>query len=214
MAADWLEAIDNYCERTGPELFSEPLNAASNAAFLIAAFLLWRRYRAAGVRDKGAAFLIVMVAVVGVGSLSFHTFANRLTMMADVIPIVVFVLSFMAVGFRRLAGLGAKGFALIYSVFFAAAFALGKLPPEMALNGSVGYLPCLMVLVVLAAICRDVQAKKSLAASAGLFTLSLVMRTGDAAWCEMLPIGTHFIWHCLNGVLLWRLVRSVMDARR
>ena len=40
---NWLESIDLYCERTGPELWSEPLNALSNLAFIGVAALLWRR---------------------------------------------------------------------------------------------------------------------------------------------------------------------------
>ena len=31
------EQMDNYCERVGPEFWSEPLNAVTNAAFLVAA---------------------------------------------------------------------------------------------------------------------------------------------------------------------------------
>ena len=34
---DLMQAIDGYCERTGPEYWSEPVNAVTNAAFLIAA---------------------------------------------------------------------------------------------------------------------------------------------------------------------------------
>ena len=48
---NWLESIDLYCERTGPELWSEPLNALSNLAFIGVAALLWRR---AGGRHSSA----------------------------------------------------------------------------------------------------------------------------------------------------------------
>ncbi|NBO19828.1 MAG: hypothetical protein EBV03_11540 [Proteobacteria bacterium] len=209
---DWLAAIDNYCERTGPELFSEPLNAASNAAFLIAAWLLWQRYRQTGAKDAPLVFLIAMVAVVGVGSLGFHLLATPLAMMGDVIPIMVFVLSYLSVAFRRLAKFGTVGMLIIYGLFFAAAFALERVPPELALNGSLGYVPCLAVLLVLAAALRGTPQGAHVLASAGVFALSLSLRTGDMAWCEAIPIGTHFLWHCLNGVLLFRLVRVLMPA--
>jgi len=45
---DWFAPIDAYCERLGPGLLAEPLNALSNAAFFIAA--LW----AARAGDRGA----------------------------------------------------------------------------------------------------------------------------------------------------------------
>ena len=38
--------LDKYCERTAAELFNEPLNAITNLAFLLAAYLAWRRFRA------------------------------------------------------------------------------------------------------------------------------------------------------------------------
>jgi len=34
---DWTAKLDLYCERTGPELFSEPVNALTNIAFFLAA---------------------------------------------------------------------------------------------------------------------------------------------------------------------------------
>ena len=40
---NWAENIDLYCERTGPGLWAEPLNALSNLAFIAVAVILWRR---------------------------------------------------------------------------------------------------------------------------------------------------------------------------
>ena len=37
MPESWLTPIDNYCERLGPGLWAEPLNAATNGAVLAAA---------------------------------------------------------------------------------------------------------------------------------------------------------------------------------
>ena len=34
---DWSAPIDAYCERLGPQFWAEPVNAATNGAFLIAA---------------------------------------------------------------------------------------------------------------------------------------------------------------------------------
>ncbi len=51
----WLTPIDNYCERLGPGFRAEPLNAATNGAFLAAALyalVLWRRMRATIVHSS------------------------------------------------------------------------------------------------------------------------------------------------------------------
>ncbi|CAN0216748.1 unnamed protein product, partial [Chrysoparadoxa australica] len=36
---DWTRAVDGYCERMGPEFWSEPMNAVRNAAFGLAAVI-------------------------------------------------------------------------------------------------------------------------------------------------------------------------------
>jgi hypothetical protein len=209
---DLLAPIDNYCERLDASLFAEPLNAVTNGAFLLAAWLLYRSYRASGRKDGEALSLIALVAVVGLGSLSFHTFANHLTMLADVIPIGVFVLTYIWVGFRRLLGWGCRRTLAAMLVFLCVAPMMGAVPPALAMNGSIAYMPCLGVLLFLAARLKmrgHAQAKRLLAAS-GIFVLSLGLRSVDMQWCDSLPMGTHFLWHSLNGVLLYLLVASVM----
>ena len=37
MPSSWFEPVDLYCERTDPGYWSEPLNALSNASFILAA---------------------------------------------------------------------------------------------------------------------------------------------------------------------------------
>jgi len=44
--------IDLYCERLGPGIWAEPINALTNLAFLVAAFAAWRladQYRSLSV---------------------------------------------------------------------------------------------------------------------------------------------------------------------
>ena len=43
---------------------------------------------------------------------------------------------------------------------------------------------------------------RGLAIGAGLLVLSLAFRTLDEPVCEAIPMGTHFMWHVLNGVML------------
>jgi hypothetical protein len=123
-------------------------------------------------------------------------------MLGDVIPILLFVLLYIGFGFRRLAGYGVMPLLGVYGVFFAMASQLGGVPEEWAFNGSIAYAPCLMVLMALAVASRKKYpaVAKGLWGSAALFFVSLAFRSGDMAWCVGLPVGTHFLWHCLNGV--------------
>lgn len=98
----WTDAIDSYCERTDASYWAEPVNALSNLSFVVAAVVAWRIARTAG--DRPAQLLAVAAALVGVGSFLFHTHATRWALQADVWPIRVFVLLYVAVAVVRLLG--------------------------------------------------------------------------------------------------------------
>src|SRR3546814_920827 len=50
--------------------------------------------------------------------------------------------------------------------------------------------------------------------AAGVFAFSLALRTADLPLCVTLPSGTHFLWHALNAVVLYSLVRTMMRHGR
>ena len=109
----WSEAVDLYCERTDASFWSEPVNALSNAAFLVAAALALDLWRRGDRKDWPALALIVIVAAVGVGSFVFHTVATRAAILADVIPIAVFIYGYLLLALRRFVHLRAIAAAAI-----------------------------------------------------------------------------------------------------
>jgi len=44
-----------------------------------------------------------------------------------------------------------------------------------------------------------------------IFSVSLLLRTVDPLVCPVLPVGTHFAWHLLNAVVLYRAMRLLID---
>jgi peptidoglycan/LPS O-acetylase OafA/YrhL len=90
---DWTRAIDAYCERTDPSYWSEPINAVTNAAFLVAAFVMWRRTR--GLQMPLATTLVIILAAIGVGSYLFHTHGQVWAALADTAPILLFILVYI-----------------------------------------------------------------------------------------------------------------------
>ena len=93
---DWGAKIYNYCERGGdPAFWAEPLNAVSNAAFIIAALFATREFflRPSGQRGLAEAGLILLVYVIGIGNFLFHTYATRWASIADTAPIGLFMLA-------------------------------------------------------------------------------------------------------------------------
>jgi Ceramidase len=218
---DWQQAVDIYCERTSPAFWAEPLNAASNVAFPMAALWAAITARKRGITDPVIWLLIALAASIGLGSFLFHTFANRWSEYADTIPIWSFVALFVFVAVHRIGGVK-PGRLLAMALAVAAVVTIAFLatgegtPAHTApepLNGSGQYAPAMLALFAFAAISqwRGHPMRHWIAAAALVFLLSLTFRTYDIALCQQLPIGTHFIWHLLNatmiGILLQVLVR-------
>jgi Ceramidase len=211
---DWTAPVDLYCERIGPGFWAEPLNAVSNAAFLVAAGWGLARTRRGGQHDFPAFLLALLVAVIGVGSFLFHTLAVRWSNLADVLPITVFIYGYFFLAMRRFLGLGRLAGALATLLFLAASFAVAPALVPL-LGGSAGYAPALLaVLGVGAAARRRGSAGADLLLAAGIaFAASLTLRTLDQPLCAVLPAGTHFLWHVLNALTLALLLAAAMAAR-
>ena len=86
-----LREIDGYCERLGAGYWAAPINAVTNAAFVIAAIWMWRR---SGGVPLARALSVVLLAI-GVGSYLFHTHAQVWAAIADVVPIGAFILLYL-----------------------------------------------------------------------------------------------------------------------
>jgi hypothetical protein len=206
--------IDLYCERTDASFWSEPVNAITNVAFLIAAAVALRLWSREDREDRPALALIIVVAVVGLGSFVFHTVATNGAIIADVVPIAVFIYGYLLLALCRFLNLRLVAAAAIVIAYAAAAQALSAQAPPRLLNGSVGYLPALAALIAVAFVAREPQVRRSLGLAALVFTVSLALRTVDLAVCPAFPLGTHFAWHILNAVVLYILLRTAITARR
>jgi hypothetical protein len=202
---DLWRSVDLYCERTDPGFWSEPLNAGSNAAFLVAAALILRHSRASGGTSLDARLLAALVALVGVGSFLFHTFATVWAGWLDVIFILAFIYVFLARFLARVAGWGWVAIAAGLTAYWVFSRVLTAPLPPGTLNGSFSYFPALAALTSLAAWAgaKRHPGAARLGVAAGLFAVSLGFRTVDLDLCPEWPFGTHALWHCLNAGVLW-----------
>lgn len=212
----WSESIDMYCERTDPSLWSEPLNAVTNLAFLAAAALLWRQAGRGAGRDMRA--LVLLIAAVGLGSIAFHTIATRWAALLDIGFIAVFVLYFHqrfqvhALGRNNgAANLGVGVFVVLAGLFVLAT----KQLPTLSQNDSESYLAPFLLLLVCArqAAPRWPVSSRWLKRAAGLFMASLVCRAIDQPLCDAWPAGTHLGWHLINAAMLYCCMRGLLAAR-
>jgi Ceramidase len=193
--------LDLYCERTDPGFWSEPANALTNVAFLVAAVLVWRR--AAGARDGQV--LAVLIALISLGSFLFHTLATVWAAWLDQGAIALYIYVFLWLFLARVAGLPWWGALGGLGVFAVASRALTAQFPPGSFNGSYAYFPALLALALLAAYAgqRRRQGSARLAAATGVFVVAIVCRSVDQTLCESWPLGTHFLWHCLIAVVAY-----------
>lgn len=209
--------LDFYCERTGIEFWSEPLNAISNIGFIIAGAWALRKV----LRYKQNAVLITLSLLlmgIGVGSFLFHTVADSVTLWCDMIPIFIFVSCYIFHSLKRYLG---------YSSFTAVAALVicvgGMLTAELTvpntfINGSSLYIPPLTCLITIGLLMRNTSESQNLKTAAhqyllaaGVFLISLVFRTVDPIICSAIPVGTHFVWHTLNSLCLAILMSIAIE---
>lgn len=209
----WLSAVDGYCERLGPGYWAEPVNAVTNLAFLLAAAIMWPRMRDLSL----ARAMVAVLAIIGVGSFLFHTHANRLTSVMDVVPIAGFILLYVFAAGRDLLGL--RGWqaglsAVAFLPYAGVTVPLWALVP--GLGSSAGYAPVPVFILFYAWLLRHVSpaTARGLTIGAGLLVASLAFRTLDAPLCDRLPHGTHFLWHMLNAVMLGWMIEVYRRHRR
>lgn len=151
-------------------------------------------------------FLGIWIGLIGIGSFLFHTFATRWAAAADSIPILVFILVYLYLAMRHFLELPAWVAVLVSLAFVPTSVAVVPLMQPMA-GSSAGYAPALLAIFIVGMLMlqRDRRVAYGLLTTAGVFLASIGFRIADGPICTALPIGTHFIWHLLNAVVLYRL---------
>lgn len=228
--------IFRYCERGQDAAFwAEPVNAVSNAAFIIAAIAAgFMLARARTMRDAVWEWLLVAVLLgIGIGSFLFHTYATRWAALADVAPIGVFMFAYLAFALRRLVGLDwllvAGGLGIFaYAMHLADGIAcratllsITEVARGPCLNGTAAYAPAFAAMLAIGlvlAVQRHAAAGYLLGA-AGVFLVSMFFRTIDFEVCALTRIaghatGTHFMWHILNATTLFLLLLAAIRHGR
>ena len=206
---DWNQPIDLYCERTAEGLFAEPCNLISNLAFLIAAYLAYR-YTRRKVADpiRSAQLLCGLLALVGIGSSLFHSFATRWAMLTDTAPIQLFIISFFWLWLRKHWCLSPLFSVLGVLLLLLGSYGIEVLTANYPLNGSQAYIGTAVALSILGLIERSTPRRQRILLASLVFCISVTARTLDNALCELNPLGLHCLWHLLNGVVCYLAITA------
>ena len=198
----WFNSVDIYCERLDASFWAEPINAISNLSFIVAGFFLWR------LRSPRSALMATLMILIGLGSFSFHTYANRLTGLLDVLAIALYLVAFAFLipkqwsRSSKLIQLGSV-LLLIVSIVLAQLLmsylkpAIPGLPPGM-------YLGAWLALLIYAFVTQysNTPAARFLWMAVIVFPFSLLSRQLDMPLCDSIG-GSHWLWHLLNGLTLY-----------
>jgi hypothetical protein len=218
-----LSHLYGLCERHGPGLLQEPLNVISNFGFIYVAIAIYRYYKRH--EDIGKRWiwdirvLTLLVFTIGVNSIIFHAYPTRMTELMDTIPIVMFILIYFVSVLFRIGRVNLFQGTVCAVAFVGFSHILVHQFPN-AMNDSIGYLSSMIALIVIA-VYLHLKARPSsshfmLAAVIGV--VSLFCRVVDRDVCDVFPMGTHFLWHSFNALLLYILLKQIIrnvnrDAR-
>jgi hypothetical protein len=197
------ETIDIYCERLDPSFWAEPINAVTNLAFI--AVGVWA-LRGSSQTGKVLGLLTVLV---GIGSLAFHTFASPWAAALDVGFIALFIIALAYLAPRHLWNQTPR-MSIVASVLVIVVIATVS-SLALSLEALFNYFPpglyvgawlSLAIYAVISLRGDSVNSGRWLALAAVIFPISLLARELDTPLCESIPIGTHWLWHLLNAIVL------------
>lgn len=210
------QSIDIYCERISPEIFSEPINFITNVAFWITFFLLLKKHNKKHYEDEGiriySFILIVLVFLIGTGSFLFHLFGNLWSLLADTVPIMIFILLYLylAVRYYLKQTLAVSAFAIF--LFLILNYSLSY----FGIQEISSYLMALFSMLIISYITyreNKLDISYGLLLSSIIFIISLGFRQLDLYACTQFSLGTHWIWHILNSILLYTLVVLFIERK-
>ncbi|MCG7573644.1 ceramidase domain-containing protein [Phaeobacter sp. CNT1-3] len=199
------EHIDSYCERLDASFWAEPVNFVTNAAFMLAALYVWPQVRGM----IWGQVLAVILFVIGVGSALFHSFAQTWAAIADVVPILIYVLVYIALSHRvywQHSRPKTALFLVLFVPYVALTLPLFQMVP--GLGSSAAYAPIPLLIFIHAALLRRrlPQVARGLAIGASILCASILARVLDEPMCGIWPMGTHFMWHILNAAMLMHMI--------
>jgi len=211
-------------------LNGEPLNALTNAAFLVAAWGAWQLLKQVpDAHPKGLIrALIVLLAVVGLGSLLFHTVATKWAEWGDVYPILAFMVLNLWLILTYLLELPLVTRLISLAAVLGPAYWLESVsqdrlteiektkevvdPVIKSLLSGALYIPIVIALIFLASslVYRRPLAGAALFTATAVWSISLTVRLLDLKICPSFWLGTHFVWHMTNAIVLFLFTSIVI----
>jgi len=215
---NWNRYIQLQCERTQPGLFEEPFNTVSGLLFFVAAYVLWNILKKQTDRPFSLKFMIVMIAVIGAGSMTYHTVSRMwAAAFADVLPIAIMACVLMYVIGKHILRLHILG-GLVLITLFVIANVWYKSHYGRGPDGYVSLMPSLLLMFPISIhmfLTRN-PSFINFSVAAMIAALAVTFRILDnvGSVCDALPMGTHFLWHSFMALFFFIIVREAIKRHR
>lgn len=198
--------IPQYCEGGVFLFLDQPINVASDLAFLVVWWLLFVRYSKRKMEWQFTVMLF-LVFTTFVASLLWHAHPTAVTSIADRVTPMLFI------GFSLYYGLKQLTKATIISMVVGLMYALSLtvlifLLPSTPINGTIRHSITIGALVLFVGWFQLKKPKflPELLRVVVLYSVAILFRVLDGIACTIVPVGTHFLWHIFMALTMYHLI--------
>ncbi len=205
-----------YCEASNSlSSISEPINVFSNLLFIIVAYFGYKVINSHKNISKIFYILPVLLVAIGIGSFSYHLSKNTYTLLADAVPIYIFILFSLYITLSSLITKKLLILSILFVFICIQILTIFYIPKEI-LNGSIRHLITLTFISTIGFyIIRHEPKKlfKPFLILVSLYIIAIIFRSIDNQLCNIIPIGTHFAWHIFTALAGYQTIKFLLLIR-
>lgn len=192
---DIYSSLPKHCERSG-SFFSEPINTISNIGFFISAYFAYSLLKNNKVEDVRLSKLPFLITLIGIGSALYHAFNSPYTLLADQLPIFIFITYFLYILLNYLIKNNILSFCIpVLLVILQLAVIINT--PLFVLGMPTRHVINFLFVTILLIWVYQKLGRIALGIIPALFFygLGIFVRIFESQVCLINGFGIHFIWH-------------------
>lgn len=204
-----------YRETNLDRWIAEPWNAGSCLLFILLTIFWIVRLRGQYRRHAFLAALLPVVGLSAVGGTVYHAFrAHWVWLLMDWVPIVVLGLAVSVYFWSRVIRRWWRALLVVPAVFALQRLNFLVFGRWMAINVSYSLL-ALVILIPAALVVFRTRRRRAgwLLAAVGCFVLAIVARAADQRSGDLLPMGTHWLWHVFGACAAFAVAEYLYRLR-